>query len=280
LSSTDAGLSERLPPRAVLAALALALVAATIVALLLQPSQREIERALDGGGAAGPAIFAGTYALLTVAFFPGAVLTLAAGALYGVAGGTAVSMVGATLGALGAFLIARRSAHSAVERAGGERYGALVDRLRGRGLFALLALRLLPVVPFNALNYAAGASSIGLVITRSRRCSASLPARSPTRRSVRASTIRPHRSSSAPQSSPSGSRSRHGRFRNAPVSPPRSGLIRSRRQRPRPRIRVGGSRGRSPSSWSSSAHSPPSPCWDCFIELARRELADRASGAR
>jgi len=162
LSSTDAGLSERLPPRAVLAALALALVAATIVALLLQPSQREIERALDGGGAAGPAIFAGTYALLTVAFFPGAVLTLAAGALYGVAGGTAVSMVGATLGALGAFLIARRSAHSAVERAGGERYGALVDRLRGRGLFALLALRLLPVVPFNALNYAAGASSIGL----------------------------------------------------------------------------------------------------------------------
>ncbi len=148
-------------PRLLVAMLAIVLVVATIVTLVWQPSAADVEQALGGGGGVtGPVLYACAYALLTVAFFPGAPLTLAAGALYGVAGGTAVSMIGATIGALGAFAIARRSTQTAVERVGGDRYEAIVKRLQGRGLFALLALRLLPIVPFNALNYAAGASSI------------------------------------------------------------------------------------------------------------------------
>ncbi len=106
-------------------------------------------------------LYAVAYALLTVLFVPGAPLTLAAGALYGVGGGFAVSMLGASVGAVGAFWVARRSSGEALEQVGGERISAIGRRLSGNGLYALLALRLLPVVPFNALNYAAGISSIG-----------------------------------------------------------------------------------------------------------------------
>jgi len=141
--------------------LAIVVVAATVIAFILQPSQEDLEAAFGGGGGVtGPLLYAAAYAILTVFFVPGAPLTLAAGALYGVGGGFAVSMLGASLGAIGAFWVARRSAGDALERGGGERVSAIERRLSGKGLYALLVLRLLPVVPFNALNYAAGVSTI------------------------------------------------------------------------------------------------------------------------
>ncbi|MGH2804515.1 MAG: hypothetical protein ACRDL4_15930, partial [Thermoleophilaceae bacterium] len=102
MSDRKAAVSERLPPRAILIALAVLVVTATAVALVLRPSADQVEDALGGGGAVGPVLFAGAYALLTIAFVPGAPLTLAAGALFGVAGGFAVTMVGAVAGAMGA----------------------------------------------------------------------------------------------------------------------------------------------------------------------------------
>jgi len=141
--------------------LAVVVVAATLIAFILQPSQEDLEATFGRDGVTGPLLYAAAYAILTVFFVPGAPLTLAAGALYGVGGGFAISMVGASLGAIGAFWVARRSAGEALERGGGERVSAIERRLSGKGVHALLALRLLPVVPFNALNYAAGVSTIG-----------------------------------------------------------------------------------------------------------------------
>ena len=140
--------------------LAIVVVAATVIAFILQPSQEDLEATFGRDGVTGPLLYAAAYAILTVFFVPGTPLTLAAGALYGVGGGFAVSMLGASLGAIGAFWVARRSAGDALERGGGERVSAIERRLSGKGLYALLALRLLPVVPFNALNYAAGVSTI------------------------------------------------------------------------------------------------------------------------
>lgn len=156
-----AAVSGKLPPKAVLLAASAALVVGVVIALVFQPSASDLEEAFAGGGTLGPALYAALYAILTVAFVPGLPLTLAAGALYGAVGGAAVSVVGATVGATGAFLVARRSTRSSVERVRGARLLSIEERLSGKGLIALLALRLIPVVPFNALNYAAGASSIG-----------------------------------------------------------------------------------------------------------------------
>lgn len=132
-----------------------------MVAVVVQPSASGVERTFADAGPLGPVLYGIVYAVATVLFVPGLPLTLAAGALYGAVGGAAVSVVGATVGATGAFLIARRSTRSSVDQARGERLTAIEARLSGKGMLALLGLRLIPVVPFNALNYAAGASSIG-----------------------------------------------------------------------------------------------------------------------
>jgi uncharacterized membrane protein YdjX (TVP38/TMEM64 family) len=109
-----------------------------------------------------PVAFAVLYAVATVAFVPGSVLSLAAGALFGIAGGVAVVFVGATAGAAAAFLIARYVARGAVERRlARDRRFAAIDRAVGEdGRRIVLLLRLSPVFPFNLLNYALGLTRV------------------------------------------------------------------------------------------------------------------------
>ena len=109
---------------------------------------------VDGLGVWGPAVFIAGYAGATVAFVPGSVLTLAAGAIFGLLRGVAYVMVGATLGASLAFLVARYIARGAIEqRLEGNLRFAAIDRAVGReGRKIVFLLRLSPVFPFNLLN--------------------------------------------------------------------------------------------------------------------------------
>jgi uncharacterized membrane protein YdjX (TVP38/TMEM64 family) len=110
----------------------------------------------------GPVVFILGYAAATVAFAPGAVLTLAAGALFGLVYGTVYTLAGATLGASLAFLVSRYVARRAVEHriAANPRFQA-IDRAVGREGFKIVALlRLSPVFPFNLLNYALGLTRV------------------------------------------------------------------------------------------------------------------------
>lgn len=113
-------------------------------------------------GVWGPVVFVLGYAVATVAFIPGSLLTLAAGAIFGLAKGTVFTLLGATLGASAAFLIARYLARGAIERkiAGNARFAA-IDRAVGREGFKIVALlRLSPVFPFNLLNYSLGLTKV------------------------------------------------------------------------------------------------------------------------
>ena len=117
---------------------------------------------VDGLGACGPAVFIVGYALAVAAFVPGSLLTLAGGAIFGVAAGTAYVFCAALLGSSLGFLIARYVARSAVERrlAGNEKFAA-IDRAVGRqGRWIVFLLRLSPVFPFSLLNYALGLTSV------------------------------------------------------------------------------------------------------------------------
>ncbi len=124
------------------------------------PSVGEVRFWVESGGPGAPVVFVLLYVVLTVLFFPGAVLTGAGGALFGVAVGTGLSVVGGTAGATAAFLIGRRLGRGTVERATGGRVRALDGWLGRRGFPAVLYLRLFPVVPFNVLNYASGATAV------------------------------------------------------------------------------------------------------------------------
>jgi uncharacterized membrane protein YdjX (TVP38/TMEM64 family) len=117
---------------------------------------------VDGLGVWGPVAFVAGYALATVAFVPGSLLTLAAGAIFGLGKGTALVLVAASLGASAAFLVSRYLARGFVERrlAGNERFAAIDRAIGTQGRKIVLLLRLSPVFPFNLLNYALGLTRV------------------------------------------------------------------------------------------------------------------------
>ena len=96
-----------------------------------------LEQWIQGAGIAGPIVFMLIYAVGTVFFFPGSVLTLAGGALFGPILGTFYNLTGATLGAGLAFIVARYLASEWVEQRTGKRTKQLMD---GVELFKLFQL--------------------------------------------------------------------------------------------------------------------------------------------
>jgi uncharacterized membrane protein YdjX (TVP38/TMEM64 family) len=119
---------------------------------------------VDGLGFWGPFAFVLGYIVATLAFIPGSVLTLAAGAIFGLAEGTLYVFVAATVGATLAFLVARHAARRLVEkRIEGDARFAAIDRAVGaEGRKIVFLLRLSPVFPFNLLNYALGLTRVRL----------------------------------------------------------------------------------------------------------------------
>lgn len=152
-------------PSARLAALGALLLVASVTVYLLggSLSADDVTDAVGSIDVAGRlVVFPLLYAVLTVLLFPGGILTAAAGVLFGAVLGAALSVAGATAGATAAFLIGRRLGRRDVERIARGRVGALDKWLERRGFLAVLYLRLIPVVPFNALNYASGATAVGV----------------------------------------------------------------------------------------------------------------------
>ena len=117
---------------------------------------------VQGLGAWGPAVFIAGYVLATIAFVPGVVLTLAAGAIFGLLEGIVYVFVAATLGASAAFLVGRYLARAAVERrlAANPRFAAIDRAVGAEGWKIIFLLRLSPVFPFNFLNYALGLTRV------------------------------------------------------------------------------------------------------------------------
>ena len=121
-----------------------------------------LERELGRFGAWAPLIFVVFYGLSTALFVPGSLLTLAGGALFGPVAGTLWNLTGATLGATLAFMIARYVASDWVSTRSGERLTALVRGVEEEGWRFVAFVRLVPLFPFNLVNYAFGVTRIRL----------------------------------------------------------------------------------------------------------------------
>ena len=119
--------------------------------------------ALLRGNPWAPLIFMATYATATALAVPGTILTLAGGALFGFYWGTFFNFVAANIGANAAFVLARTLGGDGVRRLMGDDSAALqkLDDVVGKhGFQGLLTLRLIPLVPFNALNFGSGLMSL------------------------------------------------------------------------------------------------------------------------
>ncbi len=150
--------------------LKLALLVAVLVGGYLLATQTPLSDYLtrDGIGDAmawlsghpwAPGIFIAVYAAATALAVPGTILTLAGGALFGFYWGTLFNFVAANIGANAAFLIARTLGRDGIRGLIGKDSNALekLDNVVHRhGFRGLLTLRLIPLVPFNALNFGSG----------------------------------------------------------------------------------------------------------------------------
>ena len=108
----------------------------------------------------GPPAFVMLYAVLVTFDFSGLALTLTGGAVFGFWPGGLLNTLGANLGANGAYWLARTLGRDGVRALGGERLAHLQDAASERGAMWLFRLRLMPVVPFNLLDLAAGLSGM------------------------------------------------------------------------------------------------------------------------
>jgi len=119
-----------------------------------------LEQWVNDAGVAGPLVFMLIYIIGTVLFFPGAVLTLAGGAIFGPVWGTFYNLTGATIGAALAFLLSRYLASDWVEKKTAGRLAKLKEGVEDEGWRFVAFVRLVPLFPFNVLNYALGLTRI------------------------------------------------------------------------------------------------------------------------
>ncbi len=145
-------------------ALLLVLLCAGGISMLVYEPQRFVTHGLPeqlSGGVAG-VLFTVAYGLCTAAFVPRPVLNVAAGALFGIEGGTLSAVIGTVIGSGIAFGLGRMLGQDALRPLLRARWLTAADRQLSRhGFRSMLVIRLLPGVPFAASNYGAAVSRMG-----------------------------------------------------------------------------------------------------------------------
>jgi uncharacterized membrane protein YdjX (TVP38/TMEM64 family) len=122
----------------------------------------ELKYLIQEAGVLAPILFMLIYILLTLLLFPVSLLTLAAGALFGPWLGTLYSLTGATLGATASFLLARYLFRETVSNRAGNILKKLIHGVNEEGWHFVAFIRLVPLFPFNIINYLFGLTTIKL----------------------------------------------------------------------------------------------------------------------
>jgi len=150
--------------KVVLAAVVIAGLIAVTRFIDLQQIFRNALTWISGLGPTGPLVFALLYITACVLMLPGSILTLGAGAVFGVIKGSVLVSVASTLGATCAFLVGRYLARDWVDAkiAGNDKFKAIDEAVAVEGWKIVGLTRLSPVFPFNLLNYAFGLTQVKL----------------------------------------------------------------------------------------------------------------------
>lgn len=126
--------------------------------------QEKLRQLIEGYGALGPVVFMALYALSPSLFLPGLPFTIAAGILFGPVWGVVYAISGATMGATIAFLIGRYAGREWVKgKLRGPRWQQLDQEVERHGWKVVAFTRLIPLFPYNLLNFAFGLTGIKLL---------------------------------------------------------------------------------------------------------------------
>jgi len=155
--------SYRLPWGRVLPGIAILVgIAAFYGTLPVGETLHALVRRIDTLGPWAGVVFVLVYAAASVLFLPVWILTVAAGAVFGVARGSALVLFGATLGAMAAFALARTGLRERVRQAARAypSFDTLDRAIAARGGWIVFLVRLSPVFPFVYVNYLFGLTAI------------------------------------------------------------------------------------------------------------------------
>jgi uncharacterized membrane protein YdjX (TVP38/TMEM64 family) len=139
---------------------AIVAVAVTIGILVELPSVEQVQSAADELGFWGLAVFALVYGGITMTPAPKSVMSIAAGAVFGFWAALPVVLIGAMLSATASYFLGQYLGRGAVEKFVGHRVDKVDRLLSRRGLVAVIGVRMVPVIPFMALNYASGLTGL------------------------------------------------------------------------------------------------------------------------
>lgn len=156
---------KRLWPRLLLLAAMVALVVAIRLAGVGQYLEPErLRAAIAGYGPLAPLLYILLYAVTPVLFLPGLPMTIAGGILFGPLWGVVYALTGATVGACSAFLVSRYLGREWVAgKLSGAKWRQLDTLVESHGWKAVAVTRLIPLFPFNLLNYAFGLTKVGFL---------------------------------------------------------------------------------------------------------------------
>lgn len=149
-------------PRAMVAVLGITLFAVVAIWFPL-PSALQLRDWAHSVGPWFPFAFLIAHIVVTIFPIPRTPFTLAAGLLFGPVLGVAIAVTASTVSAVLAAALVRTAGWQLNRLASHQSVQRVDQQLRERGWVAFLSLRLIPVLPFSALNYAAGASAVGIL---------------------------------------------------------------------------------------------------------------------
>jgi uncharacterized membrane protein YdjX (TVP38/TMEM64 family) len=123
----------------------------------------EVRSQVDSLGVAGPLLILALALIHTVVFYPAEIVDAAAGFAYGFFPALLLTMTGWILSGLLCFAIGRSVAQPLLDRwLGAERFERIEASIERGGPTLMLALRLIPILPFSIVSYAAGAARVPL----------------------------------------------------------------------------------------------------------------------
>lgn len=144
------------------AGLAVVVVALIWVAATVRlPELDDLRERIEGFGWWSWLAFVAAYAVVALTPIPVTIMALLGGLLFGVVAGSLLSVVGAVIGSVGAYWIARAIGRTTVMRLLGRHARKLEDRLdESSGFAAVFTLRVMPGMPYWPVNYGAGALGV------------------------------------------------------------------------------------------------------------------------
>ncbi|MEW9503041.1 TVP38/TMEM64 family protein [Jeotgalibacillus marinus] len=122
----------------------------------------EIQRWINSFGIWGPVLFILLYTARPLILFPASILSLAGGLAFGAGAGFIYIVIGATLSSIVAFQVSKTFQASFLKSSQDGKLSKIKDLMEKRGFLYVLVLRLIPLVNFDLISYAAGLANVRL----------------------------------------------------------------------------------------------------------------------